>query len=56
MRMEKVKTIREISNCKKNDRHKKLLIEIKLGDYRIGLFYEKGIIELTTVYKIETDI
>lgn len=46
--MEVAKTIREISNCKKMTGYK-TAYRIKMEDYRIGLFYERGIIDLTTV-------
>lgn len=47
-KIEDAKTITEISNCKKLTGYK-TAYRIKLETYRIGFFYEKGIIELTTV-------
>ncbi len=46
--LEAAKTIRDIVNCKKLTGYK-TAYRIKLESYRIGFFYEKGVIELTTV-------
>ncbi len=46
--IEDEKTIREISNCKKLTGYK-TTYRIKLKIYRIGFFYEKEVVELTTV-------
>jgi mRNA interferase RelE/StbE len=46
--MKAAKIIREMGNCKKMTSYK-TAYRIKIEDYRIGLFYEKGIIDLTTV-------
>ncbi len=48
IQMEKAKTIRELTDCKKMTGFK-TAYRFKLQNYRIGLFYAKGIIELTTV-------
>jgi mRNA interferase RelE/StbE len=46
--IEKAKTIRELNNCKKMTGYK-TAYRIRLEDYRIGFFYEKGIVDITTV-------
>lgn len=46
--IETAQNIREISNCKKMTGYK-TAYRIKIEDYRLGLFYEKGTIELTTI-------
>ena len=46
--IEDVENIREISNCKKLTGYK-TAYRIKLESFRIGFFYKKGVIELTTV-------
>lgn len=46
--MQTATSIRELSNCKKMTGYK-TAYGIKLEDYRIGFFYEKDIIDLTTV-------
>jgi mRNA interferase RelE/StbE len=47
-KIENAETIREINNCKKMTGFK-TAYRIKLENYRIGLFYERGNVELTTV-------
>lgn len=48
MQLENASSIRDVSNCKKMTGYK-TAYRIKLQDYRIGMFYEKGIVELTTI-------
>ncbi|MCY7422991.1 MAG: type II toxin-antitoxin system RelE/ParE family toxin [Chitinophagaceae bacterium] len=43
--IENPKNLREINNCKKMTGFK-TVYRIKLQEYRIGLFYEKGNVEL----------
>ena len=46
--MEVAKSTRDLQNCKKLKGHKSAY-RIKLDTYRIGFFYEKGVVELTTI-------
>ncbi|MFA5781299.1 MAG: type II toxin-antitoxin system RelE/ParE family toxin [Bacteroidales bacterium] len=46
--VEKAKTIRDIKNIKKL-KNLKIAYRIKIGDYRIGIFYENNIIEFARV-------
>lgn len=46
--IENAKTLRGISNCKKLTGYK-TAYRIKIETYRIGFFFEKDVIELTTV-------
>ena len=41
-------SIREIPNCKKLKGHK-AAYRIRLGQYRIGFYYEKGAVELVRI-------
>jgi mRNA interferase RelE/StbE len=46
--VEKAKAIKEIKNIKKL-KNSKIAYRIRIGDYRIGLFYEKSIIEFARI-------
>lgn len=46
--IEEAKNIRGIDSCKKLTGYK-TAYRIKLETYRIGFFFEKGVVELTTV-------
>ena len=46
--IEVARTIRDLQNCKKLKGYKSAY-RIKLDTYRIGFFFERGVVELTTV-------